>query len=91
MPEISRQKTALRFITRATAEVNVEFCDYTIHESSDIFYCRCRQERRLSQTSSGKAMLAGMPSGLRDAIFTHPTMTEGLTVLFAAPPAPAVK
>ena len=30
------------------------------------------------------AMLAGMPyTGLRDAIFTHPTMAEGLNVLFA--------
>jgi pyruvate/2-oxoglutarate dehydrogenase complex dihydrolipoamide dehydrogenase (E3) component len=33
------------------------------------------------------AMLAGMPyTGLRDAIFTHPTMAEGLNVLFATPP-----
>ena len=38
MPEISRQKTALRFITRATAAVYVGFYDYTIQESSDIFY-----------------------------------------------------
>jgi len=31
------------------------------------------------------AMLAGLPyTGLRDAIFTHPTMAEGLNVLFAA-------
>jgi hypothetical protein len=30
------------------------------------------------------AMLAGMPyTGLRDAIFTHPTMAEGLVFLFA--------
>ena len=30
------------------------------------------------------AMLAGLPyTGLRDAILTHPTMAEGLTVLFA--------
>jgi len=30
------------------------------------------------------AMLAGLPyTGLRDAIFTHPTMAEGLNVLFA--------
>lgn len=30
------------------------------------------------------AMLAGMPfTGLRDALFTHPTMAEGLNVLFA--------
>jgi hypothetical protein len=30
------------------------------------------------------AMLAGMPcTGLRDAIFTHPTMAEGLNVLLA--------
>ena len=30
------------------------------------------------------AMLAGMPyTGLRDAIFTHPTMAEGLNALFA--------
>lgn len=36
------------------------------------------------------AMLAGMPyTGLRDAIFTHPTMAEGLNVLFATVPAPA--
>ncbi len=35
------------------------------------------------------AMLAGMPyTGLRDAILTHPTMAEGLTVLFANPPRP---
>jgi len=33
------------------------------------------------------AMLAGMPyTGLRDAIFTHPTMAEGLNSLFAAVP-----
>jgi pyruvate/2-oxoglutarate dehydrogenase complex dihydrolipoamide dehydrogenase (E3) component len=33
------------------------------------------------------AMLAGMPyTGLRDAIFTHPTMAEGLNALFATPP-----
>jgi pyruvate/2-oxoglutarate dehydrogenase complex dihydrolipoamide dehydrogenase (E3) component len=37
------------------------------------------------------AMLAGLPfTGLRDAIFTHPTMAEGLNVLFAnVPPLPA--
>ena len=30
------------------------------------------------------AMLAGAPyTALRDAILTHPTMAEGLTVLFA--------
>jgi pyruvate/2-oxoglutarate dehydrogenase complex dihydrolipoamide dehydrogenase (E3) component len=30
------------------------------------------------------AMLAGLPyTALRDAIFTHPTMAEGLNVLFA--------
>ncbi len=35
------------------------------------------------------AMLAGLPyTALRDAIFTHPTMAEGLNVLFAAPPQP---
>jgi pyruvate/2-oxoglutarate dehydrogenase complex dihydrolipoamide dehydrogenase (E3) component len=34
------------------------------------------------------AMLAKMPyTALRDAILTHPTMAEGLTVLFAAAPA----
>jgi pyruvate/2-oxoglutarate dehydrogenase complex dihydrolipoamide dehydrogenase (E3) component len=34
------------------------------------------------------AMLAGLPyTGLRDAIFTHPTMAEGLTVLLANVPA----
>lgn len=34
------------------------------------------------------AMLAGLPyTGLRDAIFTHPTMTEGLNVLLANVPA----
>src|SRR5690606_24352549 len=33
------------------------------------------------------AMLAGMPyTGLRDAILTHPTMAEGLTVLLSAVP-----
>jgi pyruvate/2-oxoglutarate dehydrogenase complex dihydrolipoamide dehydrogenase (E3) component len=33
------------------------------------------------------AMLAGLPcSGLRDAIFTHPTMAEGLNVLLASVP-----
>jgi pyruvate/2-oxoglutarate dehydrogenase complex dihydrolipoamide dehydrogenase (E3) component len=38
------------------------------------------------------AMLAGMPyTGIRDAIFTHPTMAEGLNVLFASPPTPAGK
>jgi len=35
------------------------------------------------------AMLAGLPyTGLRDAILTHPTMTEGLTTLFASIPPP---
>ncbi len=35
------------------------------------------------------AMLAGLPStGLRDAIFTHPTMAEGLNGLFANIPPP---
>jgi probable pyridine nucleotide-disulfide oxidoreductase len=34
------------------------------------------------------AMLAGLPyTRLRDAIFTHPTMAEGLNVLFANAPA----
>ena len=34
------------------------------------------------------AMLAGLPyTGLRDAILTHPTMAEGLNVLFANVPA----
>ena len=38
------------------------------------------------------AMLAQLPyTSLRDAIFTHPTMAEGLNVLFAAPPVPAGK
>lgn len=33
------------------------------------------------------AMLAGLPyTALRDTIFTHPTIAEGLTVLFANPP-----
>ncbi len=37
------------------------------------------------------AMLAGLPyTGLRDAILTHPTMAEGLNVLFSnVPPLPA--
>jgi pyruvate/2-oxoglutarate dehydrogenase complex dihydrolipoamide dehydrogenase (E3) component len=35
------------------------------------------------------AMLAGLPyTALRDAIFTHPTMSEGLNVLFANAPPP---
>lgn len=35
------------------------------------------------------AMLAGLPyTTLRDGIFAHPTMAEGLTVLFAKPPSP---
>jgi len=35
------------------------------------------------------AMLAGLPyTGLRDAIFTHPTMAEGLNVLFTNAPGP---
>jgi pyruvate/2-oxoglutarate dehydrogenase complex dihydrolipoamide dehydrogenase (E3) component len=34
------------------------------------------------------AMLAGLPyTGLRDAIFTHPTMAEGMNVLFTSVPA----
>ncbi|WP_165252385.1 dihydrolipoyl dehydrogenase family protein [Paludisphaera soli] len=33
------------------------------------------------------AMIAGLPyTALRDAVFAHPTMSEGLTVLFAEPP-----
>ena len=33
------------------------------------------------------AMLAGLPyTGLRDAIFTHPTMAEGLNTLFGNVP-----
>ena len=33
------------------------------------------------------AMIAGLPyTGLRDAIFTHPTMLEGLNSLFANAP-----
>jgi len=33
------------------------------------------------------AMLAGLPyTTLRDAVFTHPTMLEGLTPLFSAAP-----
>jgi pyruvate/2-oxoglutarate dehydrogenase complex dihydrolipoamide dehydrogenase (E3) component len=36
------------------------------------------------------AMLAGLPyTALRDAIFTHPTMAEGLNVLFANAPPPS--
>lgn len=36
------------------------------------------------------AMLAGMPyTALRDAILTHPTIAEGLTVLFASEPGPS--
>ncbi len=35
------------------------------------------------------AMLAGMPyTGLRDAIFAHPTMAEGLSILFSNVPPP---
>jgi len=35
------------------------------------------------------AMLAGLPyTTLREAIFTHPTMAEGLNVLFANAPPP---
>ncbi len=38
------------------------------------------------------AMLAGLPyTGLRDAILTHPTMAEGLTVLFAGVPSRATR
>jgi hypothetical protein len=39
------------------------------------------------------AMLAELPyTALRDAIFTHPTMSEGLILLFAAvPSAPVAK
>jgi pyruvate/2-oxoglutarate dehydrogenase complex dihydrolipoamide dehydrogenase (E3) component len=38
------------------------------------------------------AMLAGLPyTALRDAIFTHPTMAEGLNVLFASAPAGKVR
>ncbi len=38
------------------------------------------------------AMLAGMPhTGLRDAIFTHPTMAEGLVFLFANVPSGAAR
>ena len=38
------------------------------------------------------AMIAGLPfTALRDAIFTHPTMAEGLILLFSnVPPAPAI-
>lgn len=33
-------------------------------------------------------MLGGLPyTGLRDAMFTHPTMAEGLNVLLASVPA----
>ena len=36
------------------------------------------------------AMLAGAPyTALHDAILTHPTIAEGLTVLFASEPRPA--
>jgi pyruvate/2-oxoglutarate dehydrogenase complex dihydrolipoamide dehydrogenase (E3) component len=36
------------------------------------------------------AIVAGMPyTGLRDAIFSHPTMAEGLVFLFANIPPPA--
>jgi pyruvate/2-oxoglutarate dehydrogenase complex dihydrolipoamide dehydrogenase (E3) component len=36
------------------------------------------------------AMLAGQPyTVLKDAIFTHPTMSEGLKALFAGVPQPA--
>ena len=39
-------------------------------------------------SSQGTLLLAGMPyTALRDAILTHPTMAEGLTVLFANEPA----
>jgi hypothetical protein len=38
------------------------------------------------------AMLAGMPfTGLRNAILTHPTMAEGLTILFSSVPVVADK
>jgi pyruvate/2-oxoglutarate dehydrogenase complex dihydrolipoamide dehydrogenase (E3) component len=38
------------------------------------------------------AMVAGMPyTGLRDAIFTHPTMAEGLVFLMANVPSKAVR
>jgi len=38
------------------------------------------------------AMLAGMPyTGLRDAIFTYPTMAEGLVFLFANIPPNAAR
>jgi pyruvate/2-oxoglutarate dehydrogenase complex dihydrolipoamide dehydrogenase (E3) component len=35
------------------------------------------------------AMLGGLPyTGLRDAIFAHPTMSEGLNILLTSVPAP---
>jgi pyruvate/2-oxoglutarate dehydrogenase complex dihydrolipoamide dehydrogenase (E3) component len=38
------------------------------------------------------AMLAQLPyTALRDAIFTHPTAAEGLTVLLASVPAKAAR
>ena len=38
------------------------------------------------------AMLAGLPyTALRDAIFTHPTMAEGLNVLFANAPSATLR
>jgi pyruvate/2-oxoglutarate dehydrogenase complex dihydrolipoamide dehydrogenase (E3) component len=37
------------------------------------------------------AMLGGLPyTALRDALFTHPTMAEGLNVLFSSPPSKAM-
>jgi pyruvate/2-oxoglutarate dehydrogenase complex dihydrolipoamide dehydrogenase (E3) component len=37
------------------------------------------------------AMIAGLPyTALRDAIFTHPTMAEGLIMLFASMPSTSV-
>ena len=39
-------------------------------------------------TGAYSVALIGRYTGLRDAILTHPTMAEGLTVLFANPPRP---
>ncbi len=59
------------------------------HDDSVLGFTMLGPEAGEIVASVQTAMLAGLSStGLRDAIFAHPTMAEGLNALFANIPRP---
>jgi len=61
-----------------------------IHSAKVASYFRRSEEFGITKDNWKIDMIAGLPyTALRDAIFTHPTMLEGLIPLFANVPAAA--